>query len=453
MFAQFESGEVLGTVHDPSQGLIAGAAVTLNNQDTGLEAKTNTDASGNYDFFNVKPGRYTLSVEKTGFSKFTNTDIVINVNVRQRVDATLPVGAASNSVTVTSQTLVETDSSEHSQIITAKTIVDLPLNGRRYSDLALLSTNVHVSPLAAAFSPSATPREGAFNVNGMRSTFNNFLLDGLDNNSYGTSNQNYSNQVVQPSPDAVAEFKVITSNFSAEYGRVGGGVINAALRSGTNRVHATLYEFLRNTDLNAIGYVFGARPSTFLKPTLHRNQFGFTIGGPIIKDKLFFFGDYEGYRQTQGYLNFYSLPNANDRAGILPVAVVNPITGVVYPAGTQIPVSQLNPFAAAALAGLASPNIGAAGSRANNLEELIPLRDYADKYDAKLDYVMSSKMSAFLRFSQRKDIAYYGPADPGISGGDGNGFIHAIQQQAAAGYTPRRSPQKRPYVVTSKPAI
>ena len=142
----------------------------------------------------------------------------------------------------------------------------------------------------------------------MRSTFNDFLMDGLDNNSYGTSNQNYSNQVVQPSPDAVAEFKVVTSNFSAEFGRVGGDSSMPRMKSGTNRIHGTAYEFLRNTDLNAIGYIFGARPSTFQKPTLHRNQFGATIGGPIIKDKLFFFLDYEGFRQLQGYLNFYSIP-------------------------------------------------------------------------------------------------------------------------------------------------
>ena len=266
----------------------------------------------------------------------------------------------------------------------------------------------------------------------MRSVYNNFLMDGLDNNSYGTSNQNFSSQIVQPSPDALAEFRVITSNFSAEYGRVGGGVVNAVLRSGTNQIHGTAYEFLRNTDLNAIGYIFGARPSTFVKPTFHRNQFGATIGGPLIKDKLFFFGDYEGLRQTQGYLNFYSVPSTNDRAGILPVTVVDPLTGAVYQAGTKIPVAQLNPFAAAALAGLPAPiNSG----RANNLEATIPLRDYSDKYDAKLDYQVKSNMSAFLRFSQRKDIAFFGPADPGPSGGDANGFIHAIQQQAGAGYT------------------
>ncbi|HEX3599030.1 MAG TPA: TonB-dependent receptor, partial [Lacipirellulaceae bacterium] len=432
-FAQFETSEVLGTVRDASQQSVAKATVTLINQDTQAEAKTTTDASGSYDFFNVKPGRYTVGVEMTGFSKFSSPDIKVEVNARQRVDAALQVGSVADTVTVTGQaSAVETDTSSHSQVIGQQAIVELPLNGRQYSSLALLATNVHISPIALAFSPSATPREGAFNVNGMRSVYNNFLMDGLDNNSYGTSNQNYSSQVVQPSPDALAEFRIVTSNFSAEYGRAGGGIINAVLRSGTNQFHMTLYEFLRNTDLNAIGFQFGVRPSTFVKPTLHRNQFGGTVGGPILKDKLFFFGDYEGFRQIQGYTNNYSLPSASERQGVLAATVVNPLTGIVYPAGQPIPVAQINPFAAAALAGLAAPS---AAGRANNLLETIPNKDYSDKYDAKLDYLVNNTMTMFLRFSQRKDINYFGPADPGPSGGDGNGFFHAIQQQAAAGYT------------------
>ena len=429
-FGQFETAEVIGTVHDPSDKTISKATVTLLNQGTGIEEKATTDENGDFDFFNVKVGRYTVSVEAQGFSTIPQRDIDVQVEARQRVDFKMQLGEISQSVVVSgAATVLETDSSEHNQVVTTQQIVELPLNGRDYANLALLATNVHISPQALSFSPSATPREGAFNVNGMRSTYNNFLLDGLDNNSYGTSNQNYSSQVVQPSPDALAEFKVITSNFSAEYGRVGGGVINAALRSGTNQFHGTAYEFLRNTDLNAIGYVFGARPATFEKPALHRNQFGVTIGGPIIKNKLFFFADYEGYRQLQSYLNFYTLPTANERLGILPVAVVNPLNGTLYPAGSQIPMTA---FAAAALAGLAPPT---SGGTSNNLEENIPLRDYSDKYDAKLDYQINSNMTSFLRFSQRKDLQYFGPADPGPSGGDGNGHIHAIQQQAATGYT------------------
>jgi hypothetical protein len=428
-FAQFETAEVVGTVRDASQRAVASATVTLINQETGIESKTTTDAAGGYNFFNVKVGRYTITIEAAGFSKFSSPDIAVAVNARQRVDAALQVGSVAETVTVSDQaSTVETDSSAHSQVVASQAIVELPLNGRQYSSLALLATNVHISPIAAAFSPSATPREGAFNVNGMRSTYNNFLMDGLDNNSYGTSNQNYSSQVVQPSPDAIAEFRVITSNFSAEYGRAGGGIINAVMRSGTNQFHVSAWEFLRNTDLNAVGFF---KPATG-KPSLHRNQFGTAISGPFIKNKLFFFTDYEGYRQTQGYVGFYSVPSVNDRQGILPVTVVNPLTGVVYPAGTAIPVAQINPFAAAALAGLPR---AANTTRANNIVATIPLRDYNDKYDAKLDYQVNKTMTAFLRWSQRKDISYFGPSDPGLSGGDGNGFIHAIQQQAAAGYT------------------
>ncbi len=350
LFAQFDTAEVLGSVHDPTGG-VPKAALTLLNVDTGIAAKATADDSGNYTFSNVAIGKYKVTAEANGFATAVASDVTVNVGARQRVDFSLKVGAVSETVEVTgAATALETDSSEHGQVIHSAAIVELPLNGRNYADLALLSANVVKSPIAASFSPSGTPREGSFNVNGMRSTYNNFLLDGLDNNAYGTSNQSYSSQVVQPSPDAIAEFKVITSNYSAEYGRVGGAVINAVMRSGTNAFHGTAYEFLRNTDLNATGFLFS--PAVFVKPTLQRNQFGTTIGGPLIKNKLFFFADYEGFRQLQRYLNFDSLPDLTDRAGVLPVTVVDPLTKVVYQKNTPIPVSALNPFAYALLSGL-----------------------------------------------------------------------------------------------------
>ncbi|HEX4750466.1 MAG TPA: TonB-dependent receptor [Bryobacteraceae bacterium] len=430
-FAQFETAEVLGTVKDASGASLKGASVTLTNQSTGVDKKNVSDDGGLYDFFNVAPGRYTITAEAAGFQTFKTTDVVVDVNARQRVDMTMQVGAVNQVVNVSgaAETL-ETDSSQHDQVINTQQIVQLPLNGRNYSDLALLATNTHRSPLSVLFAANGTPREGSFNVNGMRSTYNNFLLDGVDNNAYSTSNQGYSNQVVQPSPDAVAEFRLITSNFSAEYGRVGGGVINAATRSGSNEFHGTLYDFLRNTDLNAVGFTFS--PAVFQKPTLQRNQFGVTIGGPIIKNKLFFFGDYEGQRQLQRYLNFDSIPDSTDRAGVLPVTVYDPVNHAVYSANTQIPVSALNPFAATVLGQLPSQN---GPGRSNNYEALLLVRDYYDKYDAKLDWNISDKQTGFIRFSQRKDLQYYQPDIPGPSGGNGNGYIHAISQQAAIGYT------------------
>ena len=192
-FAQFETSEVLGTVRDATGAPVAKASITLLNQETGIQAVTTTSDNGEYDFFNVKVGRYTVTVEKTGFSKFTTPDVIVNVEARQRVDAQLQVGVVTNSVTVQSAAAtLETDSSEHSQVINLQQVAELPLNGRNYADLALLATNTIKSPIAVSFSASGTPREGSFNVNGMRSTYNNFLLDGLDNNMYGTSNQGYS---------------------------------------------------------------------------------------------------------------------------------------------------------------------------------------------------------------------------------------------------------------------
>jgi Carboxypeptidase regulatory-like domain/TonB-dependent Receptor Plug Domain len=432
-FAQNETADVLGTVKDSRSSAIPKATVTLINQETGIESKTTSGDNGEYLFSQVKVGKYTVTAEAAGFSKAVASDIAVDVSARQRVDLTMQVGAVTETVNVVgAAAALETDSSEHGQVINTQQIAELPLNGRNYADLALLSTNTVKSPMAASFSPSGTPREAAFNVNGMRSTYNNFLLDGLDNNAYGTSNQSYSAQVINPSPDAIGEFKIITSNYSAEYGRVGGAVVNAVTKSGANQFHGAAWEFLRNTSLNAVGFQFTPLLS---KPTLQRNQFGAAIGGPFVKNKLFWFADYEGYRQLQRYLNFDSIPNANDRSGVLPVTVVNPLTNVVYPAGTQIPIAQLNPFAAYALSNLPPTNAGAATSRASNDEALLLIRDYSDKYDAKIDDQINDKMSLFLRYSQRKDIQYYAPDLTGPSGGDGNGYIHTIQQNAALGYT------------------
>jgi len=431
LYGQFDTAEVLGTVRDPSGAAVPKADVTLTNVNTGIQAKTTTDDNGNYDFFNVRVGRYSIAVEQAGFSKATATDVAASVGARQRVDLTMTVGAVTETVEVVgAASALQTDSSDHGQVISTSAVAELPLNGRNYADLALLSTNAVKSPISATFSATGTPREGAFNVNGMRSTYNNFLLDGLDNNAYGTSNQGYSAQLVQLSPDALAEFKVITSNYSAEYGRVGGAVVNAVMKSGTNDFHGSAYEYLRNTDLNATGFLFS--PAVFVKPTLQRNQFGATIGGPIVKNKLFFFADYEGYRQLQRYLNFDSIPSMTDRQGILPVSVVDPLTNVVYPANTLIPVAQLNPFAAAVLAGLPPTN---GPGRSNNDEALLLIRDYGDKFDAKLDGQINDRMTAFLRFSQRKDLQYYAPDLTGPSGGDGSGYIHVIDQNASLGYT------------------
>lgn len=430
LHAQFDTATVLGSVHDASGSVVVRSMVSLVNQETGITAKTTTDENGNFNFSEVKIGLFTVAAEAPGFSKGEAKNVVVNVNARQRVDLVLQVGATSETVEVNAAAiLLNTDTSDRGQVVNKTSITELPLNGRQFSDLALLTTGVNKSP-------SSGSREGSFIVNGLRSTYNNYLLDGIDNNAYGTSNQGFSNQVAQPSPDSVVEFEVVTSNYSAEYGRSGGATIISAMRSGTNSYHGTAYEFLRNTDLNATGFQFGLRPSTFKKPTLSQNQFGATFGGPIIKNRVFFFTDYEGFRNIQRTLAFSSLPTLADRQGIFPVAVTNPLTGAAYAANTSIPTSAMSPLAVKVLNALPTPLIA---GRSNNYQQLSGDRTKADKFDAKLDGQIKSTMSGFLRVSQSKRNENVDSSFPGPSGGNGT-VLWVLSQQATAAYTWISSP-------------
>ena len=236
-WAQFETGNVVGTIKDSTGAVVPGAKVVLTNTQTGVTSERISDANGIYEFITVRPGAYVITAEKDGFSIALVDNIQLTVGARQRVDLTMSVGQLSEKVEVSaSAVLLQTDTSDRSQVITGEQTRALPLNGREYSALALLSPGVRLSALNTG---GFTPREGSFNVNGLRSTFNNFLIDGVDNNAYGTSNQGFSNQVMQPAPDAVGEFKVVTNNMSAEYGRSAGATINVAYASGTNQFHGS----------------------------------------------------------------------------------------------------------------------------------------------------------------------------------------------------------------------
>ena len=236
-FAQFETASLVGIVRDGTGALVAGADVTLTNTETGISQTRTTDEAGSFEFVTVRIGTYVVSAEKPGFAVALADNVQLSVGARQRVDFSLQVGQLTERVEVTAAaTRLETDTSQRGQLITGEQTRALPLNGREYSSLALLTTGVRLSSLNTG---GLTPREGSFNVNGLRSTFNNFLIDGVDNNAYGTSNQGFSNQVMQPPPDAVAEFKVVTNNMSAEYGRSAGATINVAYASGTNRLRAS----------------------------------------------------------------------------------------------------------------------------------------------------------------------------------------------------------------------
>jgi Carboxypeptidase regulatory-like domain/TonB-dependent Receptor Plug Domain len=423
--AQFDTASVVGTVKDSSGATVPDAKVTLTNTQTGVSVVRTTSSDGNFEFSNVRPGIYVVTAEKAGFSIALMDDVQVQVAARMRVDLQMAVGQLTEKVQVTAASpLVETDTSHRSQVITGEQMRELALNGREYSALALLSTGVRQSALNK--SNQGTPREGAFNVNGLRSTFNNFLIDGVDNNAYGTSNQGFSNQVMQPPPDAVSEFRVVTNNQSAEYGRAAGATVNVAYRSGTNAFHGDAWEFFRDTALNAETYF---KPADGSKPPLRRNQYGFTAGGPLVQNKAFFFGDFEGFRQDKQATAFSTLPTTQQNAGILSVDVRDPRNGVVYPAGTPIPMTA---FARKVLGGLPAPNVAGA---ANNYSISQLFTNDTDKAGGKVDLQLSPTLSMFGRYGWRSLSTNDQPPIPLPSGGGGNGNIYTRNKQLVLGTT------------------
>ena len=423
-FGQFETASVLGTVLDPHSAVIPNAKVSLDNIDTGTSQTAVADASGNYQFLEVRVGRYKVVAEAVGFKRAETPIFKVDVGARQRVQVSLNIGDVTEVVRVSdAASLVEADSSDRGQVINRDAIVDVPLNGRSSASLALLAPGVRLAYGLAK-------RESSFNVSGLRSQFNNFILDGVDNNAYGTSNQGLSNQVVQLAPDAVQEFKVITNTYSAEYGRVGGAVVNASMRSGTNQYHASAWEFLRNTDLNATGFF---KPVGGQKPVYIQNQFGGAAGGPIKKDKLFFYADYEGLRRLQKALSTGSVPTLAQRAGNLGVSIANPYDGSIYPNGV-IPASLITKFGSTVLNALPAPNLP---GNTKNYSALLPATDNDNKGDIRGDYYINNKLTAFSRFSDR---IYYQLAAPNNSipgpSGQGAGIISRVMNwQTASGIT------------------
>ena len=300
----------------------------------------------------------------------------------------------------------------------------LPLISREYSSLALLTNGVKLG--GSSLTTGNTPREGAFNVNGLRSVFNNFLIDGVDNNAYGTSNQGFSNQVMQPTPDAIGEFKVVTNNMSAEYGRAAGATINVSYRSGTNALHGSAWEFLRDDALNATGFFKPANGKPAIESQSVRRR---ASAGRSSRTSAFFFGDYEGQRQTRSVTAISSIATPAQRQGIFAVDVRDPRTGTVYPAGTPIPMTA---FARKVLAAL--PDTTSAGNT-NNYTTLQEFTADYDKANGKIDLQASPTLSLFGRYGFRNLDTFDQPNIPLPSGGAGNGAIYARNRQAVFGTT------------------
>jgi len=450
--AQYEDGSLIGSIHDATGAAVGTASVTVTNVNTGIAIKTTANGTGDYDVPSLRAGVYNIEATAPGFAPAEAKNITISVAGRQHIDLTLKVGAGATTVEVSDVALqIETETSERGLTVSEYQTESLPLVSRNYSDLLALVPGSRQAPTAATTTAvTSLVRAGSYNVNGLRSMFNNFLLDGMDNNAYGESNQGFDNQIIQPPPDSINQFQVVTNNESAEYGRSAGATINVSSRSGSNRFHTTLYEFIRNTDLNAFGYIKAQSGThTFPKPGFNRNQFGADFGGPIVKNKLFYFLDYEGFRQKLTPTVVLTVPTQNEINGILAVDVQDPFKpGTYYKAGTSILNSpDASPIAKQILGffgklpsqcqvapGTAGIN-ASTGVDTNDCATNAPFTDNADKGDLRVDFQQNDKSSWFLKVSDRKETGINFPTLPLPLDGQTNGRIKILDQQAALGYT------------------
>jgi Carboxypeptidase regulatory-like domain/TonB dependent receptor len=331
LWAQKDAGAIVGLVRDPSGAVVAGATVTVTDADRGTEVKITTNADGQYVASPLRIGHYTVAVEKTGFKKTIAGPVEVNIQDRVGVDVKLDPGMATQVVNVSSQgSQLETETSELGQVVDSHRINALPLNGRNYAQLALLGTGV-----APAEPGSRVETTFGFSAGGARALQNNFLLDGIDNNANLGDVLNGAAYVVQPAVDAIAEFKVETNAYSAEFGRGNGAIMNAVIKSGTNQIHGDVWEFLRNEKFDATNAldIFGQQP-------YKQNQFGFTLGGPVIKNKMFLFGDYEGLRIRQAKPQLSSVPTPAEIGGDFS-ALLDPTTPALAVDANGNPTNQV----------------------------------------------------------------------------------------------------------------
>jgi hypothetical protein len=451
VFAQRDAASLEGRVVDLSGAVIPGATVTAVNTETNFRYQVQSDSSGVWVISPVRIGTYQITIAAKGFKEALAGPITLDVQQRQRIDVTLQLGNVSEHVEVHDVApLLETDSSETGQVIDGESMVALPLNGRNPVQLAQLTVGVTTSE------PGARDSGGyGFSASGARSLDNNFLLDGVDNNSNLPDLLNEANYVVMPPPDALQEFKIETGNYDAEFGRATGAIVNATTKSGSNQFHGTLYEFLRNQDFDALNY-FDSTQQPY-----HQNQFGATLGGRIIRDKLLFFVDYQGLRNSEAQTTTSVVPTLAERGGDFssqldlssPTGTLDCNGAATYageifdttktqPSGggycgvpfgysngapsNVIPASSMDSLGKTLINLFPEPNDNASGY--NYVSDPVTTQTI-NQGDVRVDQVITKSDNAFYRFSESNSPENIGSPFPGLA--DGGGFFDGIQQITA----------------------
>jgi Carboxypeptidase regulatory-like domain len=433
VFGQAVSGTILGTVTDVTGAVRSGAKVTVVNENTGLSRTMTADSNGEFVFPSLPTGRYTVMGEVTGFKTLAVSNIDLGVDQRARVDLKLETGAISETMTVVGESpLLQTSSSELGTTVTNEQIEALPLNGRNFVNLTRTVPGVLRGIPGANIDGAgslAWRASASFSANGQRPRDNNFMLDGVDNNETWLQTV-----VIFPSVDSLDEFKLQTSTYSAEFGRSLGGVVNLQIKSGTNNLHGSGFEFHRDDAFDANNW-FNNRANR-PKPDFKQNQFGGTIGGPVFKNKTFFFASYQGHRETQGQTALSTVPSAAMRNGDfseLNRAIFDPLTGQPFP-GNVIPSNRFDPVAVQIFKQL-YPESNTSGTRQSNGQTINnylinPIKTrHDDQMDTKVDHNLSSANRFFGRYSFQKthriQPASLPHGDAGFTFGAGDGNIKA----------------------------
>ncbi len=420
------TGTILGTVTDPARAVIANAKVIVTNLGTNETAAAQTDAAGNYFVPNLKPGTYRVAVEAAGFKRFAQEPIPLQIDQRARVDTALALGSTSEIIEVTaSAPVLQTETGAVGQVVDNVKMRGLPLSGRGAFQLIGLVPGVAEGPNSATSGASAR-------INGGRNRLNEVQLDGISAINVKGGGVGYT-----PTVEALEEFKIVTNSFSAEYGRTGGGVILATIRSGSNGYHGSVFEFLRNDKLNSRN--FFARP-TDAKPLLRQNQFGFSAGGPIRRDRTFFFADWQRTVIRTAAVRTSAVPTPELRAGDLrgfnPVydpASTQVVNGQVVRtpvANNQIPTSRFDPAAAKVLAFYPLPN---GPGLARNFVLAGPGRNNADQGDLRIDHNLGNAVKLMGRYSISNSISIPSPTFP-TEGNPSNYPSDGKQQNAVLSY-------------------
>jgi len=414
--AQTDATSLRVLVQDATEKAILGANVSITDQARGIETAASTGSDGYAVFSPLPPGTYSVAASKSGFQTYTARNVVLRLQVRRDLSIRLHVSSLAQSVEVTLNGLpIQAEQGTLGHVIDGSTASQLPLAGRRYTELALLVPGVVPSTMTVQ-----TRGPGWLVSNGNYPSQNNFLLDGIDNNQGTTNAQALSSQVVQPSPDSIAEFKVQTNSFSAEFGRSAGAVINVSLKSGGNDVHGSAWYYNRDRSLAATPW----DSSTFNqpKPELKWNQLGFTAGGPVQKNRLFYFGDYEGFLQDFSQIFVTTVPATDQRRGIFARAVTDPATGSSFP-GNTIPQSRFDPLGQKLVQLYPEPNLPGttvSGRPVQNYSANRAGTERTHKFNVRSDYHHSERDIFMARFSYLYQKFNREGIFPGLADGVGN---------------------------------